>query len=188
MSERVIIQKEDWQAILDAVRYGTEKGELLRSDEVASEVGAIFAESDSVLNGSVECYKNSRLTKVRNYAFDSCNSLTSVVLPNVTTLGQYAFRNCSNLKAADFSSISRMGSYAFFRAITLDTLIIRTGTLCELESTSSLSGTQISSGEAGYVYVPAALVEEYKLATNWTTFAERIRAIEDYPEITGEAI
>lgn len=33
-------------------------------------------------------------------------------------------------------------------------------------------------------YVPSALVEEYKSAPNWSTYAEQIRAIEDYPEIT----
>lgn len=34
-------------------------------------------------------------------------------------------------------------------------------------------------------YVPTSLVEEYKSATNWSIYAEQIRAIEDYPEITG---
>ena len=36
-------------------------------------------------------------------------------------------------------------------------------------------------------YVPTLLVEAYKSATNWSTYAERILAIEDYPEITGGA-
>lgn len=36
-------------------------------------------------------------------------------------------------------------------------------------------------------YVPTSLVETYKSATNWSTYAEQIRAIEDYPEITGGA-
>lgn len=34
-------------------------------------------------------------------------------------------------------------------------------------------------------YVSTSLVETYKSATNWSTYAEQIRAIEDYPEITG---
>ena len=36
-------------------------------------------------------------------------------------------------------------------------------------------------------YVPTSLVEAYKSATNWSACAEQIRAIEDYPEITGGA-
>lgn len=39
----------------------------------------------------------------------------------------------------------------------------------------------------GYIYVPAALIDEYKTATNWATFADQFRAIEDYPDICGEA-
>ena len=44
--------------------------------------------------------------------------------------------------------------------------------------------TKIHSGQ-GYVYVPAALVDSYKAAANWQNYADQIRAIEDYPEITG---
>jgi hypothetical protein len=39
----------------------------------------------------------------------------------------------------------------------------------------------------GYIYVPATLVDTYKAGTNWSTHADQIRAIEDYPEITGGA-
>lgn len=46
--------------------------------------------------------------------------------------------------------------------------------------------TPMKSG-TGYIYVPAALVDSYKAATNWSTYADQIRAIEDYPDITGGA-
>lgn len=46
-------------------------------------------------------------------------------------------------------------------------------------------GTAIASA-TGYIYVPQSLVDQYKAATNWATYANQIRAIEDYPEITGE--
>lgn len=187
MSEQVIMPKADWQGILDAVRYGTEKNELLRSDEVASEVGTIFEVSDSVIDGSTEHYKNSRLTSVRNYAFGDHQNIVSILLPNVTTLGTYAFRNCISLESADFSSLSLIGTAAFFRCLALKTLIIRTNTLCNLETEAAFASTPMYNN-AGYIYVPSALVDEYKQATNWTTFADRIRAIEDYPEITGETI
>ena len=42
----------------------------------------------------------------------------------------------------------------------------------------------IASG-TGYIYVPAALVDSYKAASNWSTYANQIRAIEDYPDICG---
>jgi hypothetical protein len=37
----------------------------------------------------------------------------------------------------------------------------------------------IKSG-TGYIYVPRALVEDYKVATNWSAYASQFRAIEDY--------
>ena len=40
-------------------------------------------------------------------------------------------------------------------------------------------GTPIASG-TGYIYVPSTLVETYKTATNWSTFANQFRALEDY--------
>jgi hypothetical protein len=41
----------------------------------------------------------------------------------------------------------------------------------------------------GYIYVPTALIEEYKSATNWSTYATQFRALEDYTvdgTFTGE--
>lgn len=187
MSEQVIMPKEDWQEILDTVRYGTEKSAPLRSAEVASAVGGILAEEDGILDGSVEYYKNSRLTSIRSYAFNSYKNILRVEFPNLTSVAAYAFQGCTSLEKADFSSLTLIGTFAFYRNSGLKTLIIRTNTLCELESTAALGGTAIANGE-GYVYVPAALIDEYKQATNWTMYADNIRAIEDYPEITGETI
>lgn len=188
MSEQVIMPKEDWQAILDAVRYGTEKGELLRSDEVASEIMSLAQLFDGAADGSLKTIKNSRLTSILDYAFDHNAQLERVTLPNVTQLGSYAFRYCTNIQTADFSSLTYMSMGAFHQAEALKALIIRTNEVCTLQALSALKNTPIISEEDGYLYVPAALVEEYKLATNWTTIANKIRAIEDYPEITGEAI
>ena len=56
--------------------------------------------------------------------------------------------------------------------------------MATLRNISALSSTPIKYG-AGYIYVPATLVDTYKAATNWSTYANKIRAIEDYPEITG---
>ena len=45
--------------------------------------------------------------------------------------------------------------------------------------------TLIGKNQDSGIYVPRALVNEYKNATNWTVYADYIRAIEDYPDITG---
>jgi N-acyl-D-aspartate/D-glutamate deacylase len=56
-------------------------------------------------------------------------------------------------------------------------------------SNSSMCGVINYHGIVGYVYVPRALVNAYKTATNWSTYANYIRAIEDYSidgTVTGE--
>ena len=48
--------------------------------------------------------------------------------------------------------------------------------------------TPIASG-TGYIYVPRALVDSYKVATNWATYAAQFRALEDYTvdgTVTGD--
>ncbi|MBR3894862.1 MAG: leucine-rich repeat domain-containing protein [Clostridia bacterium] len=46
-----------------------------------------------------------KVTRINQYAFDSCTGLTEVKLPqSVTTMEQYAFNNCSGLRSATISS------------------------------------------------------------------------------------
>ena len=187
MSEQVIMPKEDWQGIIDAVRYGTEESALLRSGEVAPEIDSLLSTIDGIMNGSIEFFKNSRLTSLMQYAFMQHTNIKSVVLPNVTSLKQNTFRQCTQLEKVDFSSLTSIETYAFHGASALKALIIRTNAVCTLVNTTAFVGTPIWD-VAGYIYVPASLVDEYKQATNWTRFADGIRAIEDYPEITGETI
>ena len=72
-----------------------------------------------------------------------------------------------------------------FDGSQLAALIIRTTSkTCTLANKNAFAGTQIASG-TGYIYVPRALVDTYKAASNWSTYASRFRAIEDYPDITG---
>jgi hypothetical protein len=64
------------------------------------------------------------------------------------------------------------------------TLIIRSPNVATLENTNVFNSTPIKSG-TGYIYVPRSRVDSYKAASNWSTYAAQIRAIEDYPDITG---
>ena len=51
-------------------------------------------------------------------------------------------------------------------------LILDSETLC----TNPGSGFNVPA----YIYVPRALVEDYKVATNWSAYADQFRALEDY--------
>lgn len=115
----------------------------------------------------------------------NCSNLENVNAPKLTTLSNSSFRLCVKLKKLELDNPTTIASSAFQGSSSLDTLIIRkTGSTCSLSATNAFTDTAIANG-TGYIYVPASLVDSYKSATNWSSYANQIRAIEDYPEICG---
>ena len=132
---------------------------------------------------SIDCPNT---VEIGQSAFESCNSLTEVSFPKATAIQTAAFQDCNSITKADFGSATRFTSAVFRRADSLETLIIRTTTgVASCASATIIASTPIANG-TGYIYVPAALIEDYKVATNWATYANQFRAIEDYPEICGD--
>ena len=113
----------------------------------------------------------------------NCEKLVSVNIPKVTSLSNYTFQGCKKLEKADFQELTSIGASAFNSCAALESLIIRTTKgICKVTASSAFTNSSIANG-TGYVYVPQALIEEYKTATNWSTYADQFRAIEDYPDI-----
>ena len=127
-----------------------------------------------------------KVTSLGTYAFYNCNKLKSVNFPLVTSIAQNSFYSCTGLVRADFGVAGTVNQAAFAYCENLEALILRkSDAICKLATaTNALQGSAIAEG-TGYVYVPAALIETYKTATNWANYASQIRAIEDYPDITG---
>lgn len=124
--------------------------------------------------------------KILNSALTGCSSLKEVILQKTILLQAQVFQQCVNLSKVDMYAIETIDVNVFSGCSKLETVIIRTESVCTLGNISSFVSTPIASG-TGYIYVPKSLAEEYKQASNWTTYADQIRAIEDYPEITGGA-
>ena len=124
------------------------------------------------------------LTTIAGFAFYECTKLTDVSFPSLTEVPYNGMRQFKGLVKADFHSLSKIGANAFYQCTNLEALVIRTNNICTLASGTVLTATKIQSGD-GYIYVPSTLVGTYKSATNWSAFADQIRAIEDYPEICG---
>lgn len=126
------------------------------------------------------------LETIDNYAFSRCSSLLELNLPSIRTIGLYSFSSCTSLKNVDIGTKITKIYNSFLNCAALDTFIVRTEEPPTLNS-EAFSGTSIANG-VGYIYVPPMSLDAYKQATNWTVYAEQIRAIEDYPEITGGAL
>lgn len=106
-----------------------------------------------------------------------CKQLTSVNLPLVTTINGYTFYG-TPIQVLDLPALTSINAYGFEYTDNLHTLILRNSNICVLENTNAFVGTKIADG-TGYIYVPDNLVDSYKTATNWVTFANQIKPISE---------
>lgn len=128
---------------------------------------------------SLETVNSPLLTSIGDSAFNSCSALKTVNFPLVTSIGNNTFNSCRGLKTVDFPLVTSIGSYTFNSCRGLSSFIMRSETICTLSSKNAFLTSPIASG-TGYIYVPKDLVESYKIATNWSNFANQFRALEDY--------
>lgn len=123
-----------------------------------------------------------KLTAVPNSAMTYFVNVTELVLPECTSVGNSSLTNWTNLAYVDLPKCTSIVNYGLRNNSKLETLILRSETMCTL-SNYALNSTKIFNG-TGYVYVPRALVESYQVATNWKTAygknADTFRALEDY--------
>lgn len=123
-------------------------------------------------------------------AFNSCSSLTEIYMPNAelgwtTILGyesysEYVFNGCTNLAKIRIKP-SRIGPNVFKGCSGLKALILMSESVPTLSNTNAFTNSGVASG-TGYIYVRKSLEESYKTASNWSTYASQIRAIEDYSD------
>lgn len=116
------------------------------------------------------------VTTMGDGCFHVATYLTSANLPLVTALPNNAFRS-SAIRTADFAAVTNINRTAFTDCQHLETLIIRTPSVCVISDISiALRGSKIAAG-TGYIYVPDNLVDSYKTATNWVALANQIKPI-----------
>lgn len=126
---------------------------------------ALSSLPNSLTNIGSECFMDcpnitiksipSGITRIKNSSFRECTSITELTcLGNITEIAQNAFYDCSGLSKFILPNITDIPTLAAY----------------------SFLGSGIAKG-TGYIYVPDALVESFKVATNWSTYAEQIRPI-----------
>ncbi len=120
-------------------------------------------------------------------AFYYCSKLTSANLPLATNLARYVFYGCPALISANIPSVTSVRMNAFTDNFSLVKVIVGTKktTLATLENTNAFNrcyhilGTVNSTYNPnglkdGYIYVPLSLVADYRISTNWATYATQI--------------
>ena len=118
---------------------------------------------------------------VGEYAFSFCEKLQNVNIPKCTIIKNATFQYC-NLKKIDLNVVEKIEDYAFSHCELLGCVkILNTETVCVLTSKYAFNSTPIANG-TGYIYVPDALVNNYKKATNWSVYANQIKPLSEYTE------
>ena len=129
-------------------------------------------------------------------AFDGCYSLASVTIPDgVTSIGSNTFRSCYSLRNVYVpDSVNSIGSYAFnhcdsLGSITIPSAVTKIQTrvfqycysmkFCDFTkhtAVPTLAATDTFQNIPAdcEIRVPAALVDAWKAATNWSTYADYI--------------
>jgi hypothetical protein len=115
-------------------------------------------------------------TTIGQGAFDECASLSSANLPLLEVVEPLTFRKCKALTTLDLPVVTSIGTQAFYDS-GIASLTLRSNTVVTLENEDVFYFTPIEDG-TGYVYVPSNLVDSYKSADGWSTYANQIRAIE----------
>ena len=132
-----------------------------------------------------------KLTAVPASSMTYFAKITELVLPSAKTVGNSSLTNWTNITYVDLPKCTSIHNYGLRNNSKLETLILRSETMCTLAA-YALNSTKIFNG-TGYVYVPQSLIASYQAATNWKTVygknANAFRALEDYTvdgTITGE--
>ena len=127
-------------------------------------------------------YKLSNLT----FMFNNCQKLKEIDLSNwvvnsLKSIGSM-FWSCYALEKADISGLSNgliNNTYGTFQYCSkLATLIINSRNFLNMSNINMLQSTPIANG-TGYVYVPDDMVDTYKSATNWSTYASQIKGMSE---------
>jgi hypothetical protein len=193
MAEFVRVPETDWQNILDAVREKTGNTEKMVSGMVATEINGMETGDNGMADALLMCTVTeidnntvpsigpyaltnhtalkrasfTEATTIGSYAFTR-SGLVTANFPKVTDIGTGAFARCDSLTCLDFGALWSLGNYSFEFCPALTTLVLRrTDDITELSNANAFNSTPFKDA-SGVVYCPAAFIQTYQNATNWS--------------------
>ncbi len=168
----------------------------LTSVTIPNSVTAIYNSAFVGCSGMTSVSLGNGLTRIGSWAFSYCSSLTSVTIPDsvtefengafaecsgltsvtigtgITTISANAFSGCTNVRRIIIpNNVTTIGERSFAYCTSLRSITINATTPPTL-GTNAFSNTNNCP-----IYVPAASVNAYKSAENWSDYASRIHPI-----------
>lgn len=179
-----MIQGQTLTGIADAIRAQLGTEQQYTPESMAAAIQSISGGGtelvDSILDGSLSGTVNFPLTTLKRGALAG-TSITGAYFPQCTDFGPQSLAYCNDLKYAFLGAENiNFEIQVFAQSSALIALVIDSSNLIPLPNVNVLSATPISSG-TGYVYVPDDLVDQYKVATNWATYASQIKGLSELP-------
>lgn len=162
--------------IKDYAFYGLAYGRSIKIPNNITSIGNYAFYNFGVARSSSGIYFDliipNSVTNIGDSAFGS-SGLASVIIPNsVISIGQGVFSSTLLESVIIPNSVTNIGAGVFNNAQRLENVTVE----ADIPPTIGYGAfTQTSSNLK--IYVPAASVEAYKTATNWSTYADKIQAI-----------
>ena len=148
----------------------------LTSIAIPNSVTSIGNDAFSNCSGLTSIIIPNSVISIDERAFSNCTSLTSITIPDgVTSISNLIFLNCTGLTSITIgNSVTNIGQMAFYDCISLTEIDFSTHTTVPtLYSTDAFENTPANLT----IKVPSALVDEWKAATNWVAYADKIMGV-----------